>query len=107
MGNDILTTIIAVEQEIQARLAVEEQAAAQLLGQLKRDLELEASREEELLALSVQKALAACKAEARQLAEAAARRAARRAEQLDSFDDPTLERCIMKYLNLITVVQSQ
>lgn len=107
MGNEILSTIFAVEQEIQERLAAEEQRAAQMLDDLRRELELEAAREGERLAASMSQAVAAAKTETQGRAAALLRRAKERAEQLDGLADETLERCIVKYLGWITGERSQ
>jgi ABC-type lipoprotein export system ATPase subunit len=107
MENDILTTIIAVECEIQERLAAEEQRAAEMLDNLRRELEEEATQEEERLAASVQQAVAAARAEAQGRADALVRRSTIRAERTGGLDDETLERCIMKHLSRITWEQNQ
>jgi len=102
MGNDILTSIIAVEQEIQKRLAAEEEVAALDLERLRRKIEEEVEAEGERLAASVQQAAAAARADAELRAAAAVRCATLRAQQLDSIDDESLKRCILKHLSLIT-----
>jgi hypothetical protein len=102
MENGILSSIIAVELEIQDRLAVEEQRAAQMLDNLRRELEQETTREEERLAASVQLAVATAKAKAQERADAIMRAAAARAAQLDGLADETLERCIVRHLDRIT-----
>lgn len=107
MENDILTTIIAAEREIRERLAVEEQRAAEMLDNLRRELERDATLEAERLGSSVQQAVAAARGEAQERADAVMRRAATRAEQLDGLADETLERCIRMHLDRITPGQSQ
>lgn len=107
MGDGILSAIIAVEQEIQERLADEERRAAQMLDQLRRELEQETARERERLAASAQQALARGEAEARARAGALVGRAANRAEQLDALEDQTLERCILKHLGRIAGEQER
>jgi preprotein translocase subunit SecA len=102
MENNILTSIIAVEQEIQQRIDAEEQLAAQTLERLRLELEEETAREEQRLAASVQQAVAAERAAALRLADAAVRSAADRVAGLDRIDAETLEGCIMKHLPRIT-----
>ena len=102
MENGILSTIIAVELEIQERLAVEEQSAAQMLDTLRIELEQETTREEERLAGSMQQAVAAAKAKAQERADAIMRAAAARAAQLDGLADETLKLCIEQHLARIT-----
>jgi len=106
MGNDILTSIIAVEQEIQQRLAAEEEAVAQDLDQLRRELDEEAKREGERLAASVQESVAAARTKAQEDADAMVQSASLRAQRLDGIDDETLKCCIMKHLSLITREQT-
>jgi hypothetical protein len=100
-GSDILTAIIAAEQEIEERLAAEEQAAAHMLDQLRQELEQGAAREAERLAGSLQLAVAAAREDAQQRAAAEVRRAGSEVAQLDSIDTETLERCIMRHLSQI------
>ena len=107
MGNDILTSIIAVEQEIQQRLAAEDEAATQALNQLRCELEEDVKREGDRLATSVQQAVAAARTQAQEGDDATVQRATLRAQQLDSIDDETLKRCILKHLSLITREQAQ
>ena len=102
MENGILSTIIAVELEIQDRLAVEEQRAAQMLDNLRRELEEGSTREEERLTASLQQAVADAKAKAQQRAGAMMSAAAARAEQLDGLADETLKLCIVRHLDRIT-----
>lgn len=102
MGSAILTTIIAVEREIQERIVAEERRAADMLKNLRRELEEEIAREGECLASSIQEAVAAARTEAQRRADAIVRSATRRADQLEGLTDETLGRCIMKHLGRIS-----
>lgn|GEM_PF-2687881 len=107
MGNDILISIIAVEREIEQRLAAEERRAAEMLDTLRRELEETATREGERLAASVGLTVAAARTKAQVRADAVVRRATIRAQQLEGLDDETLERCIWKHLPKIIREQNR
>lgn len=98
MGTDILTTIIAVEREIEERLGAERRQAGEMLALLRSDLAAEALREEERLEASAQQAIGAARAEAEERAAGIVRRAADRGKELAALDDAHLAGIIMRHL---------
>ena len=98
MEDDILTTIIAEEREIEERLAAERRQVEENLARLKYDLAEEARREEERLAAAGQHAIASARAKAGEEAAAIVRRAADSGKQLACLDDAVLEGIIMRHL---------
>jgi hypothetical protein len=101
MEHDMLTTIIAVEREVEERLAAERRQAEERLARLKRDLADEAAREGERLQEATRLALAAARTEAGERAAAVVRRAADRGNQLAGLDDALLEAIIARHLGRI------
>lgn len=101
MEQDLLATIIDAETEIRERIAGEERRAAQMLAELRRELDDEAAREEERLAAEVGRAVAAAGDDARVRASALVHRAAARAERLSNLDQATLERRVLAGLGRI------
>lgn len=98
MEEDILKAIVAAEREIRERLVAEERKAAELLENLRNELEAETGREEARLSTEVGNAVAAARAEAQGRADAIVSAAALRGEQLAGLDDETLESWLMKHL---------
>lgn len=98
MGTDILTTIVAVEREIEERLGAERRQAGEMLARLRSDLAAEAIREEERLAADAQQAIAAARAEAEERGADIVRRAAECGKQLAALDDAALEEIVMRHL---------
>lgn len=107
MEEDVLKTIIAEEKAILERLVEEERRAGELLANLRSELAEQTTREKERLAIEVQSAVAAARAEAQGQADVILRRAAAQAEKLTGLDDGILERFIMKHLVRIIPEQSQ
>lgn len=101
MEQDLLATIIDAETEIRERIAGEERRAAQMLAELRRELDDEAAREEERLAAEVGRAVAAAGDDARVRAAALVHRAAARTERLSNLDQATLERRVLAGLGRI------
>lgn len=98
MEKDILTAIVAVEEEIQEQLVAEERRARARLCSLEQELADEFKREEGMLADAVRQTVAAARAEAQERATAVMQRATTLAEEVAGLDDGTLEQYIMKHL---------
>lgn len=101
MDNEILTTIITLEREIQERLAAEEQRAARMLSDLKAELDEEARQEEERLQDACRSALSDAEREARSEAEEVLQRARAKAKELEDSDDEALKACVARHLPAI------
>lgn len=98
MDNEILTTIISLEHEIQERLSAEEQSAARMLQLLREELEEEARQEEDRLQAAGQVALARASREAEAGAEALLLAARAKAKLLEELTDDTLRECVGRHL---------
>lgn len=107
MEKDILSKIIEVERDIQERLVAEERNAGTMLCGLRKDLEDEATKEEELLAAARRDAESSARAESEERAAAIVHLATIRADQWGGLDDGTLERCIMRHLARIVPGESR
>lgn len=95
---DILSTIVALEREIEERLVAEERRSGQFLCELKQQIDHESVREEERLKAALQQTVAAAEEEARERAADIVHGAAARAGRLTALDEGELERFIMRHL---------
>jgi hypothetical protein len=100
MAQDIVSSIVAVEEEIQQQLAKERQLAADRLAELRRATGEALAREEAGLQTELAAALAAAR-EGGATGQAAALPAEARAwaDRLAGLDDECLRRCVLREIS--------
>lgn len=98
MGNDILTSIVAVEKEIRGRLAAEKKRGEERLVLVRAEAEAEIRREEEALSASLERAVAKARVDAERESAEILEEAGARAARLAGVSEELLERVVLKYL---------